>query len=172
MCQQCTSRDHVRLEGALCEVFSVNLRFSQCAKDVSYRRHVPASNVGDVRPTATVAELTANVRYLRRLDDMQNAAATLRELLDQLISGGQAARADITSGQALVRVLQRVGDEDGREFRRRVHAAARHFERTMQALRGESFRILIEDGDRSLTDVARTAGLSVQMVRRLVQSVE
>jgi hypothetical protein len=41
----------------------------------------------------------------------------------------------------------------------------------MQALRGESFRIMIQDGNRSLTEVARTAGLSVQMVKRLVDSV-
>jgi hypothetical protein len=106
-----------------------------------------------------------------RLGDMQTSAVALRELLDRLISKSEDARADIDGGRVAIQVVQTVGDADGREFRRQVHAAARRFERSMQALRGESFRILIEDGNRSMTEVARTAGLSVQMVKRLVESV-
>jgi hypothetical protein len=132
---------------------------------------VVANDVEDGQPTGKALEPTGESRYLLRLEDMQTAASALRELLDQLISGSDGARADLKAGREAIQVVQAVGDADGRALRREVHAAARRFERTMQALRGESFRIMIEDGNRSLTDVARTAGLSVQMVKRLVESV-
>jgi NADH:ubiquinone oxidoreductase subunit D len=132
---------------------------------------VAANGVGDFPTTNSASEPTAESRYLVRLEEMQAAARALRELLDLLVSRSDDARADLKAGQGAVQLVQTIGNEDGRAFRRQVHVAARHFERTMQALRGESFRIMIQDGNRSLTEVARTAGLSVQMVKRLVDSV-
>jgi hypothetical protein len=153
-------------------VSRLNLGFSQPVRNASATvGAVAANDLGDVRPTGKALEPTAESRYLLRLEEMQTAASALRELLDQLISNSDDARADIKAGQQAIEVVQTVGDADGRALRREVHAAARRFERTMQALRGESFRIMIEDGNSSLTAVARTAGLSVQMVKRLVESV-
>jgi hypothetical protein len=111
------------------------------------------------------------MRYLVRINDMQLAATELRELLDQLIVNCSAVSVHLDEGEPVLQVVRAVGDERGRAFRRELHAAARRFDRTMQATRGESFRILVVEGQRSVTDVARTAGLSVQMGKRLVDSV-
>jgi class 3 adenylate cyclase len=113
----------------------------------------------------------AATRYLLRLDDMQAAATQLHDMLAQLIANCGGVREQLNGGQPVLQVLQAAGDESGIAFRRELHAAARRFERTMQATRGETFRIYISEGTRSVTEVARAAGLSVQMVKRLVESV-
>jgi hypothetical protein len=127
--------------------------------------------VGSLGTPNSESGSSPETRYLARLDDMQLAATELRGLLDQLIASCDGVRAQMKDGKLALHVVQSVGDESGRAFRRELHSAARRFERKMQATRGESFRILINEGQRSLTDVARTAGLSAQMVKRLVESV-
>jgi hypothetical protein len=122
-------------------------------------------------PTAGQPPTTED-RYLGRLDDMQSAAIQLRDMLNQLIANCDVVRAQINGGQPALQVVQAVGDEKGIAFRKELHLSGRRFDRTMQATRGESFRIFITEGQRSITDVARAAGLSVQMVKRLVESLE
>src|SRR3954454_15609623 len=92
---------------------------------------------------------SAETRYLSRLSDMQIAATELRDYLEQLIVNCAAARAQLNVGQPALNVVRAVGDERGRAFRRDLHAASRRFERTMQATRGESFRILVVEGQTS-----------------------
>jgi argininosuccinate lyase len=108
---------------------------------------------------------------LARLDDMQSTATQLRDMLSQLIANCDVVRAQINGGQPALHVLQSVGDEKGIAFRKELHQSGRRFDRAMQATRGESFHIFITEGQRSITDVARAAGLSVQMVKRLVESL-
>ena len=115
---------------------------------------------------------TTEARYLERIDDMQSAATQLRDMLSQLIANCNVVRAQINGGQPALQVVQAIGDEKGIAFRKELHLSGRRFDRTMQATRGESFRIFITEGQRSITDVARAAGLSVQMVKRLVESVD
>jgi hypothetical protein len=103
---------------------------------------------------------------------MQSAATQLRDMLSQLIANCDVVRAQIKAGQPALHVVQAVGDAKGIAFRKELHLSGRRFDRTMQATRGESFRIFITEGQRSITDVARAAGLSVQMVKRLIESLD
>jgi argininosuccinate lyase len=128
----------------------------------------PETHAGPTTPQPPTTE----ARYLARLDDMQSAATHLRDMLSQLIANCDDVRAQINDGQPALQVLQAVGDEKGMAFRKELHLSGRRFDRAMQATRGESFHIFITEGQRSITDVARAAGLSVQMFKRLIESVD
>lgn len=117
------------------------------------------------------APASSEARYLARLDDLEQAARTLHAELGYLIRQCEAVRGRFDEGRSALEVVTEVG-ERGRAFRRQLHASARRFDSAMQMARGESFRILLDDGESSITEVARVAGLSVQMVRRLVETVD
>lgn len=107
-----------------------------------------------------------------RLDELHAAGVLLRTLLDTLVTNADEMRREVAAGRRIFDAVSAVSDEASRDFRRDLHAATRRFERAMQATRGESFRILIQEGGRTVTEVARAAELSVQMVKRLLATVD
>jgi len=115
---------------------------------------------------------SARSRYLDRLDELHAAGVLLRTLLDTLVTNADEMRREVAAGRRIFDAVSAVSDEASRDFRRDLHAATRRFERAMQATRGESFRILIQEGGRTVTEVARAAELSVQMVKRLLATVD
>src|ERR671918_3237141 len=93
--------------------------------------------------------------YLARLEELTSAAEALETLLSSLQANCEQLRRELSAGRPIFDVVSAVGDEAGRAFRRDVHAATRRFERAMQATRGQSFRILIDESGRTVTEVAR-----------------
>lgn len=86
--------------------------------------------------------------------------------------GCDAVVEKLDAGTTALDVVRSVSDDTGRQRRRDVTAACGRFERALQATRGEGFRILVYDGKTTFTDAARLAGLSTQMVSRLIKSVK
>ena len=126
----------------------------------------------DVEGGSAAGHGSPRSRYLDRLDELSAAAAALSTLLDALVTNADQMRRELSGGRRIFDAVSAVSDEPSRAFRRDLHAATRRFERAMQATRGESFRILIQEGGRTVTEVARAAELSVQMVKRLLATAD
>jgi len=111
-------------------------------------------------------------RYLDRLDELSAAAAALGTLLGALVTKADQMRHELAGSRHIFDAVSAVSDEPSRAFRRDLHAAIRRFERAMQNTRGQSLRILVDDGGLTVTEVARAVNLSVQMVKRLLATTD
>ena len=111
-------------------------------------------------------------RYRKRTEELKAAGVELQALLEELVNGCESVLVRLDDGVSALDVVRAVSDPDGRQLRRDVTAASGRFNRALQATRGEAFRILVDDGKSTFTSVARRAGLSTQMVKRLVNSVQ
>jgi hypothetical protein len=120
-----------------------------------------ATGLLDAAPSST--------KYRARTGELANAAGELDALLRILVANCHAVAGDLDSGLSALDSVRSVAGEAGRTFRRDVHAATMRFEKAMQALRGESFRVLVRDGGISVTELSRQSGLSAQMIRRLLR---
>lgn len=113
---------------------------------------------------------TDEERYAARLRDLEQAARRLESFLTTMIGNLELAQGELGTGQSLEDLVVRQADDDGKAFRRDVRAATREFERRLQLMRGEAFRVLVDSGRfGNISGVARHAGISVQMVRRLYE---
>jgi alanyl-tRNA synthetase len=118
------------------------------------------------------AAAAAGTKYRARIHELGEAGADLHALLTVLVANCDRVVRELDDGRADLDSVRSVADEEARAFRRDVNAAMTRFEQAMQASRGESLRVLVRDGGMSVTDLARTIGLSAQMVRRLLRTAE
>ena len=116
--------------------------------------------------------LFSESRYRKRTDELKAAAVELQALLEELVKGCDAALLELDAGMSALDVVRAASDSNAGRLRRDVATSAGRFNHALQATRGEAYRILMVDGNGTWTDVARMAGISTQMVKRLVNSVQ
>jgi hypothetical protein len=104
-----------------------------------------AEGVADAGRQAGLAIETA-VGALRQGCDARNAGRSIVDVVDELIAAG------------------------GREMRLSAADAFREYERSIAALRAGVVRALVDEGDLSLTDVARRMKISRQAAARLYEA--
>jgi len=111
-------------------------------------------------------------RYRRRLRAFENAAEQLTRQLIATTEGARKARRQADGSTNAVDIVLAVVRAGGPDERKHLHLLLRDFERSLQVLRGESFRILVESGSMTITHAARRVVLSAQMARRLYRVAE
>jgi hypothetical protein len=110
---------------------------------------------------------SSDERYRIRLGEF---ATTVRELMDVLEEIGESVastHASLNDGHPVSGIVLGALTGGGPDVRKRLHSRMRDVERSMQVLRGESFRIVVDDGHMTITEAARRGGISLQMASRL-----
>jgi len=110
---------------------------------------------------------TFDDRYLARLDVFTAAATEIVDVLSTMIAAAAEGRAALDAGRTAAEIVLESMSSGGPDIRKHLHTPLRELERSLQLLRGESFRIVVEGGHLTITEAARRGAISVQMARRL-----
>lgn len=116
---------------------------------------------------ATDPNPTFDDRYLARLEVFTAVATEIIDVLSMMIAAAEEGRAALDAGRSAADLVLESMSSGGPDIRKHLHTRLRELERSLQLLRGESFRIVVEGGHVTITEAARRGAISVQMARRL-----
>jgi Trp operon repressor len=106
---------------------------------------------------------------LGSIDEVERKARAAQDALDAVVQSLAETRDERGAGLTMAEIADRALAQGGRETRLRAATAMDEYERAAMTLRGRVIRALIDDGNLSLTEVARRMGVSRQVVTRLYQ---
>ena len=90
--------------------------------------------------------------------------------MNAMVRGLVVARRERLKGATMLQLVDRGLVRDGRDVRQQASAAMDGYEGAVRRFRGAMVRSLVEEGNLSLTEVARRMGVSRQAVARLYQT--
>jgi hypothetical protein len=110
--------------------------------------------------------------YVDAIDAVRAAAARVHEALDSNVATLSVARQERAEGMALRGIVERTVERGGPATRRSVDEAFRGYTDAVTAYRSLTVRALVDEESMTLTDIGRLAGISRQMVSRLLRAAE
>jgi hypothetical protein len=110
--------------------------------------------------------------YVDAIDAVRAAAAVVHEALDRNVETLLVAREERAAGMALRGIVDRTAERGGPATRRSVDEAFRAYTDAVTAYRSLTVRALVDEESMTLTDIGRLAGISRQMVSRLLRAAE
>ena len=110
-------------------------------------------------------------QYISALRGVASAARRLRPLLNEVSERCDALVRMMQAGTCAAAHDEAVIEADNR-LRERTHGALLELEHAMREVRGLRIRIMVDSGERTLSEVARLLGISRQMASRLYRSTQ
>jgi DNA-directed RNA polymerase specialized sigma subunit len=107
---------------------------------------------------------------LASIELVESAAEAARRALDAAVQSVEETRRERQAGLPMVEIADRALARSGREARLQASAAMDEYENAVMRFRGGVVRALVDEGNLSLSEVARRMGVSRQVVARLYRA--
>jgi hypothetical protein len=108
--------------------------------------------------------------YVESIDNVQRCADALHDALDQAVGALLIAREERIAGLPLPEMVARLVERGGTSARRSADEAFRAYTEAVTAYRAKVIRALVDEEGLTLSEIARSTGVSRQMVGRLYRA--
>jgi hypothetical protein len=112
-------------------------------------------------------ESNSHDRYVNAIDNVEQSARVAHDALDEAVEAFTVARQERLAGLPHAEIVRGLLARGGAGSRRRADEACREFIAALSEFRAVSVRMMVDEDGMTLSDVARLAGVSRQMIARV-----
>jgi hypothetical protein len=112
-------------------------------------------------------ESNSQDRYVNAIDNVEQSARAAHDALDEAVEAFTVARQERLAGLPHAEIVRGLLARGGGDSRRRADEACREFIAALSEFRAVSVRMMVDEDGMTLSDVARLAGVSRQMIARV-----